>query len=192
MLSCIDRRLTIALLVVLLSVAPVPVASGSPADTESGPPYDFPLADFSITLERGFHESVCPTYVVTLRGDGSAECECIGGRDRAVRRVGFSVPQGSLMSLIRTIYSEDFFGLRAKYSARHWVTVGPGGFVSVSRARIRPQPGSRQVFTVRIGEYEKQVVIDVGDHPTLLDDLEDRIDELAGATYAEMTSADEP
>ncbi len=192
MLSSIVGRHPIALLVVLLNAALASVALGAPAEAESEPPYEFELADFSITLERAFHESECPSYVVTLCGDGTAECECTGGRGDPIGRVGFSVPQHSLMSLIKLIYREDFFGLRPVYSTRHWVRVGAGGFVSVGRARIRPQPGSRQVFTVRIGEYEKQVVIKVGDHPTLLDDLEDRIDELAGAAYAELTSAVEP
>ena len=111
----------------------------------------------------------------------------------------FEVSQQALLSLIETLYKEDFFGLRPEYEYLFSASIDSTGVVSVSRsvdprgllsppeAGVRPPPGTREVFTVQIGEYSKTVTVVAADHPDALDSLKRQIDEIAAAAYRELT-----
>ncbi len=64
--------------------------------------------DFSVALERGGCEGICPWYSVTIRGDGSARYEGQAYvRIEGVRK--YVIPRSQVQQLIQDLREEDFF-----------------------------------------------------------------------------------
>ena len=182
------HRITILCFSVLCVVAWAAVGAAS-GETQKKPPSEFQLTDFSMTLSRTFHATECPEYTVEVRGDGTGTSSCSQPPARESRSADFPVSEGALKELIRTLYSGDFFELKAKYRGSSTVSVDSTGTVQLGGVIIMPNPGRRSLFTVRIGEYNKRVAVFPGHHPCVLDDLAQQIDDLAAKAYGGVTGA---
>jgi hypothetical protein len=65
-------------------------------------------ADFSVTLERGFCEGVCPWYSVTILNNGSVRYEGRAYvRVKGVRKT--KIPISQVRELIERLQNEDYF-----------------------------------------------------------------------------------
>ena len=193
------RRLASVLACCAVLAAALPSAGTEEDLSASGVPSEFLLSDFKVTLRRVVHSPHCQDYTVTIAGEGTGVCHCHEIVWGSGARLEFEVSRQALLSLIETLYKEDFFGLRPEYRYLFSVSIDSAAMVSVSRsldpdgllsppeAGVRPPPGRREAFTVQIGEYSKTVTVVAADHPDVLDSLERQIDEIAAAAYRELT-----
>jgi len=187
MTSC--RVAGVLALVLCCAVAPSVTAQAGDPETEQ-PPARFLLSEFSLTLSRAFHTWECPSYTIEVGGPGWGQCSCRKmrvGRDRSTQ---FHVPEDAVRELLRTLFQGDFFRLRSEYCGSPVVSVDPSGVVQVGEVRACPNPGRVSAFTVRIGAYTKSVIVRPGEHPDVLDSLEEQLDLIAGGTYREIVGTE--
>lgn len=144
-----------------------PRAQRQPADTTIGSAAD---TLESVTLERGSCRGSCPSYTVSLRGDGQVRFTGI----RSVRPIGNDsarVPRSAVAALRTAFAIRDFARLPStiEYGAQAcgtWVADLPTHLLSVRSTsgehRVRYDEGCR-------------------DHPMLLDTLARMVDSVSGA-----------
>ena len=175
-------------LMVCLSPACSAYAEGS-GSTTTDFPHEFPLADFTVTLERSFYDMDCPRYRVTIRGDGTGESACGYTGASGELHADFAVLPETLHSILKTLYFGDFFRLSPEYSVQRSVSVDSSGIVRAGGRAVFSS--GRAVFSVRIGEQTKSVTVLSADHPDVLDDLEQQIDKASLGAYRELMLKEE-
>lgn len=107
-----------------------------------------------MTLERTVCYGTCPSYTVTVRGDGSVNYQ--GERFVAVEGARHrQIAQSAVIELLRQYYVLDFFSLRSAYVEGRDITVQTDGTVRETRAYVTDLP---TVFvTLQLGSYTKRV-----------------------------------
>jgi hypothetical protein len=134
--------------VVMFSVFPIP--SGFRGDD---------VGNVVITLERTPCFGFCPSYLVTVHGNGTVVYE---GRDfvevKGVQKA--EIPQSDVQELVDEFYEIGFFSLRDRYEAQ-----------------VTDLPSQTTSITV---DGMTKTVYRYGFEPERLAMLEDRIDEIAG------------
>lgn len=133
--------------VVVFSVFPIPSGFGGDLD------------DVVITLERTPCFGFCPSYFVTVHGNGTVVYE--GGDFVEVKGAQRSeIPQEGVQELVDEFYEIGFFSLRDRYEAQ-----------------VTDLPSQTTSITV---DGTTKTVYRYGFEPERLAMLEDKIDEIAG------------
>jgi len=87
------------------------------------------------------------------------------------------IPRAEVERLLRAFYAIDFFRLRDRYEGQRELTISPDGTVHLMEQMISDLP--TRILTIRIGDYEKQVV-DYFGAPAGVSALATLMDEVAG------------
>lgn len=154
------------------------VARGWASKTWTGPTLPTDLSGVSIKLERTPCFGFCPTYSVTIHGNGTVDYEGI----RFVETTGhkaYQIPVQQVRELVTLVYAFNYFSLDDKYEAP-----------------ITDLPSA--ITTVTIGDKTKSVDNYGNSGPKLLENLELKIDkiantkELIGTPKPEQPSVPEP
>lgn len=148
--------LTIAPTLQPATASPAPVVI-TPTTVPSGidePPASYALKDVSMTLERTVCFGTCPSYIVTVQGNGMVNYD---GRD-FVKVKGAqtrTISQEAVFELLKVYYESDFFGFRDEYFQGRTVMLEADGTVKESGMIVTDLPTT--IVTIHIGSYVKSV-----------------------------------
>lgn len=131
------------------------------------------IAATSVTLDRGGCFGDCPSYRVTVHGDGRVEYEGFGFVDVRGRH-SYSIPPAEAAALIERLRGRDLWSMDDGYIAS--ITD------SASYALVIDIAGQRKVITDYVGNM-------IG-MPVAISDSEDDIDKVAGADMLIHLSSD--
>lgn len=145
------KQATIVLVCSIISL----VLLGAPAAPASGnPPTTFDLAEFQLVLESVAHaRGTVQRSLMSIQGNGRARYQTVIG-DEAIAR-DFEVKTEDIQAIVRSLYQEDFFGIRDSYEDGPTVEFKDRGKVQVLGGNAASP--CKTVVTVTIGGYKKSV-----------------------------------
>jgi hypothetical protein len=149
---------------------------GGDAPVQAGPPSKYKLRDVTMTLRRTPCFGSCPTYKLTIRGNG--DCT-LTGTGRSPWTQDYSILQRDAVALLNEFYSADFFVLGTDYTESRWAQVGADGGVRIVRVGVTDLPHT--LLTLTIGDYSKTVEETSDFGPKILSEIADHMDRAADA-----------
>jgi hypothetical protein len=175
-LRLLPRVLLLSFALLTAKMASADATSGGDAKPHTGPPTSYSLRDVTMTLRRTPCFGSCPTYKLTIRGNG----DCVlTGLGPSPWTQDYSIPQKDAVSLLNEFYDADFFALGTDYTVSRGMLVGTDGRVRVMRVEETDLPHT--LLTLTIADYSKTIEVTSDFGPKILTEIAEHMDRAAEA-----------